>query len=48
MAHNLYIENGEARMMCVDQLPWHGLGTPLENPATSAEAMQVVGPVSMN
>lgn len=39
MADNLYIENGKAHMMYVGQLPWHKLGTPLERPATSAEAI---------
>jgi hypothetical protein len=38
MAHNLYIENGNAHMMYVGQLPWHKLGTPLEEPATSPAA----------
>lgn len=43
MAHNLYIENGNAHMMYVGQLPWHKLGTPLHEPATSAEAIKAAG-----
>ncbi len=43
MAHNLWIENGEAHMMFAGQLPWHGLGTQLSGPATSAEAIEAAG-----
>lgn len=43
MAHDLYIENGAAHMMYVGELPWHGLGTRLANPATSAEAIHAAG-----
>lgn len=43
MAHDLYIENGEAHMMYVGDLPWHGLGTKLKQPATSAEAIRAAG-----
>jgi len=42
MAHELLIENGEAAMMYVGQVPWHDLGTRLETaPKTAAEAMKV-------
>jgi phage/plasmid-like protein (TIGR03299 family) len=43
MAHNLWIENGKAHMMFAGQLPWHGLGTQLSGPATSAEAIEAAG-----
>lgn len=43
MAHDLYIKNGKARMMYVGELPWHGLGTPLKEPATSAQAIKAAG-----
>lgn len=37
--HNLEIINGEASMFYSGEKPWHGLGTALENPATSKEAI---------
>lgn len=40
MAHELQIENGKASMMYVGEVPWHGLGTKLDGPATSAEAIR--------
>ncbi len=43
MAHNLWIENGRARMMYAGKPPWHGLGTKLDGPATSAQAIQAAG-----
>jgi len=39
MAHNLCIQNGEASMFYADEVPWHGLGTRLEGPATAQEAI---------
>jgi hypothetical protein len=43
MAHNLYIEKGDVHMMYVGKPPWHGLGTRLDKPATSAEAIKAAG-----
>ena len=43
MAHELYIRNGKASMMYVGKIPWHGLGTQLDHPPTSAEAIQAAG-----
>lgn len=40
MGHNINIENGEASMFYCGKTPWHGLGTELKGPATSAEAIQ--------
>ncbi len=39
MAHEICIQGGKVHMMYVDEEPWHGLGTRLERPATSAQAM---------
>ena len=38
--HDLEIINGEASMFYCGEKPWHGLGTELEKPATSKEAIQ--------
>lgn len=41
MAHELEInEDGSASMFFVGETPWHGLGTKLASPPTSAEAMK--------
>jgi phage/plasmid-like protein (TIGR03299 family) len=40
MAHNLNFRNGKASMMYVDEVPWHGLGTPLREPATAKQAIE--------
>jgi phage/plasmid-like protein (TIGR03299 family) len=39
MSHNLLIQNGEASMFYVNEVPWHGLGTRLNQPATAEEAI---------
>ncbi len=44
MAHNLATTNGKSSMMYVgDQLPWHRLGTKLDQPATAREAIEAAG-----
>jgi phage/plasmid-like protein (TIGR03299 family) len=40
MSHNLLIQNGQASMFYINDVPWHGLGTRLEKPATAKEAIQ--------
>ena len=40
MSHNLLIQNGKASMFYIDEVPWHGLGTRLDKPATAQEAIQ--------
>lgn len=39
MSHNLMIQNGQASMFYVNEVPWHHLGTPLDKPATAQEAI---------
>lgn len=43
MAHDLLIQNGQASMFYVQEVPWHGLGTKLDKPATAQEAIQAAG-----
>jgi len=43
MPHNLNVTNGGVSMMYVGETPWHKLGTKLEKPATSEEAIQEAG-----
>src|SRR3954453_21835817 len=40
MAHEIATIQGHAAMMYAGKPPWHGLGTPLSKPATSAEAIR--------
>jgi phage/plasmid-like protein (TIGR03299 family) len=40
MAHNLLIQNGQASMFYINEVPWHGLGVKLNGPATAQEAIQ--------
>lgn len=39
MSHNLLIQNGQASMFYIDEVPWHGLGKRLNQPATAKEAI---------
>jgi len=43
MAHELTTENGKASMMYYGETPWHQLGTRLQKPATSEEAIVQAG-----
>jgi phage/plasmid-like protein (TIGR03299 family) len=43
MAHELFIDNGRAAMFYVDAPAWHGLGTKLDAPPTSREAIRAAG-----
>lgn len=39
MSHNLLMQNGQASMFYINEVPWHGLGTRLDKPATAQEAI---------
>ena len=43
MAHNLATTNGKTAMMYLGDVPWHRLGTKLDQPATAREAIQASG-----
>ncbi len=43
MAHNLVTTNGMAAMMYAGEVPWHRLGTQLNEPATAREAIAASG-----
>jgi len=40
MSANLLIQNGQASMFYINEVPWHGLGTKLDKPATAQEAIE--------
>jgi hypothetical protein len=43
MAHDIAITKGQTAMMYAGDAPWHGLGTKLDQPATSREAIDAAG-----
>ena len=43
MAHELEIVNGNAQMAYVGNVPWHGLGTKVEEELTPAQFQEVAG-----
>jgi hypothetical protein len=40
MPHNLATTNGKTAMMYAGEVPWHRLGTKLNEPATAREAIE--------
>jgi phage/plasmid-like protein (TIGR03299 family) len=43
MAHDLAFTNGQPAIMFAGEVPWHGLGTRLDNPVTSRQAIEAAG-----
>ena len=43
MAHELEIVDGKAQMAYVGELPWHGLGTKVEEELTPDQFQKVAG-----
>src|SRR4026209_63472 len=43
MAHDLATTNGKTAMMYTGEVPWHRLGTKLDQPATAREAIEAAG-----
>ncbi len=41
--HNLAVTNGKTAMMYTGDVPWHRLGTKLDQPATAREAIEAAG-----